>query len=40
MGEAELAMLLSGEAGRLEKILTGLEKDGLVIREGGRLRIA
>ncbi len=40
MSEAELAMLLAGEAGRLERILTGLEKEGLVIREEGRLRIA
>jgi A/G-specific adenine glycosylase len=40
MSEAEVAVLLPGEAGRLERVLTGLEKEGLVIREESRLRIA
>lgn len=39
MGDAELGGLLSIEAGRLKRILDGLEREGLVVRKGGRLRI-
>jgi A/G-specific adenine glycosylase len=39
MGEAELTVPLSGERGRLKRILAGLEREGLVIRNGEKLRI-